>query len=144
MRIFYCLRNSDDQNIEQEIELIEKQIGNVENIKTKTMRIELLRNYVLVKQFDQVLKILDLFKYDEKFMYRFIYLKLQISAISNDIVSFEKNYNSLLQDYKVQELEIKNRLYVFQTALNFNHHLLQEEVFQFIEEAILWTIRKVD
>ncbi|EAL3889110.1 hypothetical protein A0Z20_04725 [Campylobacter lari] len=133
----YCLRNSDDQNIEQEIELIEKQIGDFKNIKTKTMRIELLRNYVLVKQFDQVLKILDLFKYDEKFMYRFVYLKLQISVVSNDIASFEKNYNSLLQDYKVQELEIKNRLYVFQNALNFNHYLLQKEVFRFIEEAIL-------
>lgn len=69
-------------------------------------------------------------------MRKLTYLKLQISVISNDIVGFERNYSSLLQEYKIPESTIKNRLYIFQTTLNFNPCLLKKEIFQFIEEAI--------
>ncbi|EAJ9515787.1 glycosyltransferase [Campylobacter coli] len=134
----YCLRrnSNDEQNIMQGLIFIEKLIKNIRNVKMKTIQIELLKNYAIVKKYDKVLKILDLFKYDQKNMRKLTYLKLQISVISNDIVGFERNYSSLLQEYKIPESTIKNRLYIFQTTLNFNPCLLKKEIFQFIEEAI--------
>ncbi|EDO6740977.1 capsular biosynthesis protein, partial [Campylobacter coli] len=131
----YCLRNSKCQDMEQELVLVENRIGSIENIKSKAMQVELLRGYVLAGKYDQVLKILNLFKYNRQDIYKVTYLKLQLSVISNDITSFEENYNKLLQDYKIQESEIKNRLYVFQTALNFNPRVLEKEIFRFIGES---------